>query len=413
MTLSILGNLFLLFVILRGNYVSRRRISPVQLLLIHTCVADLLFALLSLGTEILTMITWPQFNGSDWMCKAMRYCQMLPHYASPFLLVAISADRYQAICRPLANFRASRYRRPNYLAAIAWVLSLICSIPQLIIWEKRSRHRNEHKIEECATIYGHEKNIIKNIYVIVFNTIAWLLPSIFAGYFYYRVCKAVWMSGTRAPKVAMEQKEPVKGDITQDYIENLRKKSYGFRRQTYEFDRKRVQTVRLTMTIIVCNFFLWMPFCVVNVVLALWPSLLTPSFYLYVMTLGNLNSCVNPWIYILFNRSHVTKALCGRRETNSYASHRSENDLRSIHKPSPSLSTKLSPEASSVKVHRNVSFQASSTNDGFKSADEEMNSKPLVRNQSLAGVAFHEQNFVLPSLDCSTEASECLLQSAA
>lgn len=27
----------------------------------------------------------------------MRYCQVLPLYASPFLLVAISADRYQVL----------------------------------------------------------------------------------------------------------------------------------------------------------------------------------------------------------------------------------------------------------------------------------------------------------------------------
>uniref|UniRef100_A0A1I7WPW5 G_PROTEIN_RECEP_F1_2 domain-containing protein n=1 Tax=Heterorhabditis bacteriophora TaxID=37862 RepID=A0A1I7WPW5_HETBA len=110
MTLAILGNLFLIFVIFRGNHVSRRRISPVQLLLLHTCVADLLFALLSLGTEILTMvrfifpcilcyitdaISYPHFLGPDWICKAMRYGQMFPLYASSFLLVAISADRYQ------------------------------------------------------------------------------------------------------------------------------------------------------------------------------------------------------------------------------------------------------------------------------------------------------------------------------
>ncbi|PIO68926.1 hypothetical protein TELCIR_09270, partial [Teladorsagia circumcincta] len=66
-----------------------------QLLLLHTCAADLLFALVTLGTEILTLLSYPHFGGSDWLCKAMRYGQVLPLYASPFLLVAISADRYQ------------------------------------------------------------------------------------------------------------------------------------------------------------------------------------------------------------------------------------------------------------------------------------------------------------------------------
>ncbi|VDO92961.1 unnamed protein product [Heligmosomoides polygyrus] len=57
MTLAIFGNLFLIFVIFRGNHAVRRRISPVQLLLLHTCAADLLFALITLGTEILTLVS--------------------------------------------------------------------------------------------------------------------------------------------------------------------------------------------------------------------------------------------------------------------------------------------------------------------------------------------------------------------
>ncbi|GMT34821.1 hypothetical protein PFISCL1PPCAC_26118, partial [Pristionchus fissidentatus] len=136
MTLAILGNLLLVFVIIRGNKVARRRLSPVQLLLLHTCTADFLFAFFSLGTEIRLLAAWPIFPGPDFLCSVVHYAQMVPLYASPFLLVAISADRYQAICRPLDNFRQSRYRRPNCLAAVAWAAALLLSIPQLFVWSK-------------------------------------------------------------------------------------------------------------------------------------------------------------------------------------------------------------------------------------------------------------------------------------
>ena len=46
-------------------------------------------------------------------------------------------NHLQAICRPLANFRASRYRRPNALAIAAWGLALLFSIPQIFVWEIR------------------------------------------------------------------------------------------------------------------------------------------------------------------------------------------------------------------------------------------------------------------------------------
>ena len=40
-------------------------------------------------------ISHPHFPDSQFLCKFMRYWQMVPHYSSPFLLVAISADRFQ------------------------------------------------------------------------------------------------------------------------------------------------------------------------------------------------------------------------------------------------------------------------------------------------------------------------------
>lgn len=102
----------------------------------------------------------------------------------------------------------------------------------------------------------------------------------------------------------------------------MRKRSLGFRNQVSEFDRKRIQTVRLTLTIVICNFFLWAPFCISNVVQAFAPELLckkfkinflfkflAPKFITLIMILGNLNSCVNPWIYIFFNRKMVFRAL--------------------------------------------------------------------------------------------------------
>ncbi|KAK5984030.1 7 transmembrane receptor [Trichostrongylus colubriformis] len=158
--------------------------------------------------------------------------------------------------------------------------------------------------------------------------------------------------------------EVKKSDVTQDYINRLRKKSCGHRRQNSEFDRKRVQTVRLTMTIIATNFFLWMPFCLVNMVQAFKPGALSPTLSIYVMILGNLNSCVNPWVYILFNRSQAVKALCGRRAM-GYSTHRSETDMLSSSRRSDfkfsviNSPTQLTPDG--IRVHRNVSFQEPAT----------------------------------------------------
>ncbi|KAI1716227.1 7 transmembrane receptor (rhodopsin family) domain-containing protein [Ditylenchus destructor] len=350
-TLAILGNLFLAFVIWRGNSIAKQKISPVQLLLLHTCTADLLFALLSLGTEMLILNSHPHFYAPECVCKLVRYLQALPMYASAFLLVAISIDRYQAICRPLAHYRSDRYRRPMCLGMVAWVLALLCSLPQIFIWHKpkvtgvQQRFVSETRSividnlvniingstfktpveDECKTIYGRESSVLKSAYVIWFNSMAWLLPSIISAVFYCKVCRTVWKSNFNSKcsldasvqnRAALHNGTQAGTDsdakvsfLTRDYVNGLRKRSLGFRNQMSEFDRKRIQTVRLTLTIIVCNFFLWSPFCVMNLVLAFAPNLLSPQLSSYIVILGNLNSCVNPWIYILFNRKMVTRAL--------------------------------------------------------------------------------------------------------
>ncbi|KAH7728211.1 Protein NTR-2 [Aphelenchoides avenae] len=97
---------------------------------------------------------------------------------------------------------------------------------------------------------------------------------------------------------------------TRDYLNRLRSLSPSFQNQSSKFDKKRIQTIRLTLTIIACNFFLWAPFCLVNIIQAFAPSLLDAEVITYIVILGNLNSCCNPWIYLIFNRKFTQRALC-------------------------------------------------------------------------------------------------------
>uniref|UniRef100_A0AC35F762 G-protein coupled receptors family 1 profile domain-containing protein n=1 Tax=Panagrolaimus sp. PS1159 TaxID=55785 RepID=A0AC35F762_9BILA len=226
-------------------------------------------------------------------------------YCSSFQMVAISFDRYQAICRPLAHYRTDRYRRPNCLALTAWLLALACSLPQIFVWTLKNG--------QCSTIYNNHISLRK-AYVIYFNTVAWLLPSLLAAIFYYFVCKTVWRSQCeRVPSYSSGKQETNQkvSYRTRDYVNKLRKKSLGLRNQSSEFDRKRIQTVRLTLTIVACNFFLWAPYCLMNAFMAFFPSLVNSygNVITYILILGNLNSCVNPWIYILFNGRITKRAL--------------------------------------------------------------------------------------------------------
>ncbi|VDL74483.1 unnamed protein product [Nippostrongylus brasiliensis] len=241
--LTIIGNTLLIYVILKNNVVRRRkRITPVQMLMLHMCAADLLFALITMVPTMAMTATVPVFHGPNVLCKFVKFLQVIPMYASSFLLVAISADRFQAICRPLASMKSNAYKRPALYASAAWALALLFSTPQFALFAKRDG--------DCVGTYTNPYQYA--IYVIVFNTVVWLLPSAIAGYLYYQVCRAVWQSTSFGSAFSPSE----------------RSNSY--------LSRKTAQY---------------------------------PTFATYIMFFGNLNSVVNPWIWFYFNRAQIKRAI--------------------------------------------------------------------------------------------------------
>uniref|UniRef100_A0A914DF72 G-protein coupled receptors family 1 profile domain-containing protein n=2 Tax=Acrobeloides nanus TaxID=290746 RepID=A0A914DF72_9BILA len=297
----------------------------------------------------------------------LRYIQVLPLYASPFLLVAISADRFQAICRPLSHYRGNRYHRPNMLALIAWTLAFICSIPQFFIWQK------DESSGRCATIFGQNPSPLRSFYVLWFAILAWLIPSFIAGILYYRVCQTVWKSHLQLKQMSSLEATTCAHKLscdTKEYVAQLRKGSDVIQNQLTEFDRKRVQTVRLTLTIVTCNFFLWAPFCIMNVIQAFVPpNLINPKIIIYVLVLGNLNSCVNPWIYVVFNRKNVKRAFLSlknnaknvSRHVSNLVTSPNSSRLNSLHRYSHSNGSHTYDQVGSQKKNLKIRFSDSVT----------------------------------------------------
>lgn len=97
------------------------------------------------------MVTFPRFYGGSALCSFLMFANVVPLYGSSFLLVAISFDRYTAVCRPLASMSTNKVRpfprplpcmnllslehtRAHLLAAGAWAAAILVSTPQLAIF---------------------------------------------------------------------------------------------------------------------------------------------------------------------------------------------------------------------------------------------------------------------------------------
>ena len=85
--------------------------------------------------SMLVEILWDAFG--QWIfgaffCKFSTYIQCLLFASTAFILMSMSYDRYEAICRPMAFTRTLARSRKRVV--LSWTLALIVAIPQLFIF---------------------------------------------------------------------------------------------------------------------------------------------------------------------------------------------------------------------------------------------------------------------------------------
>lgn len=261
MALALLGNLFLGLIILMS---PRRRLAPVQVFLLNLCIADIAFALVSLLPQLVITYTYPEFYGSNLICKIIYYFMMVPMYAATFLLVAMAIDRYVAICKPLSALMW-KYTRVHVLIAVSWLLSLICAIPQLFIFEKSSELT-------CSANFGQtpdERRFRSQLYTVAFGLLAWIIPTVIIAILYGIVCITVWRSASAVRTPECEKFKKSRKNRHLYLRESFCANSSELRRSSVSsVNKHKIETVKLTLTIVICNFILWSPFCLMHILRA-------------------------------------------------------------------------------------------------------------------------------------------------
>ncbi|XP_026224255.1 vasopressin V2 receptor-like isoform X2 [Anabas testudineus] len=131
LALTTLGNTFVLWVLLR----RRKHNAPMHVFMVNLCVADLVVGLFQVLPQLIWDIT-ERFQGPDWLCRSIKYLQIVGMFASPYMIVAMTVDRHHAICCPLKAYRGGAMSRWNTPVMVAWGLALVLSIPQVFIFSR-------------------------------------------------------------------------------------------------------------------------------------------------------------------------------------------------------------------------------------------------------------------------------------
>ncbi|XP_051804931.1 vasopressin V2 receptor [Acanthochromis polyacanthus] len=353
LVMALLGNGLVLVVLLR----RRRHHNPLQQFMLNLCLADLVVALF----QVLPQLVWDvqgRFPGPDFLCRLVKYLQVLGMFASSYMIVAMTLDRHYAICCPLQAHRSRATQRCNSFVVSAWGLSLLLSLPQVFIF---SRSEVAPGIYECWGNFAESWGL--KAYVTWMTVSVFILPVLIITVCQVRIFREIHNNlylkserrlspssltasrrdsqrrgGARgksglplhvSPLVFNNPRNQTSCDSSCLPMGPIRSSSITSFTSTIcptdppvpfticpsdppkapparggEVSAAISKTVRMTLVIVLVYSLCWAPFFSVQLWAAWGPD--PPqngAAFTLLMLLASLNSCTNPWIYSAFSSS--------------------------------------------------------------------------------------------------------------
>ena len=162
-------------------------LQPRLFILQNLAAADLCVGLISVLTDIIWKITISWEAGLI-ACKLIRFSQALVTYASTYVLVALSIDRYDAITHPM-NFSGS-WRRARWLVVVAWLLSALFSAPILHFYET-----TETEIYGTQCWIDFDVTWKWQLYMTLVSVTLFVIPAILIAACYIIIVVTIWSKG--------------------------------------------------------------------------------------------------------------------------------------------------------------------------------------------------------------------------
>uniref|UniRef100_A0A671V9W6 Vasopressin V2 receptor n=1 Tax=Sparus aurata TaxID=8175 RepID=A0A671V9W6_SPAAU len=285
--MALLGNGLVLVVLLR----RRGHHNPLHQFMLNLCVADLVVAFF----QVLPQLVWDakgRFPGPDFLCRLVKYLQVLGMFVSSYMIVAMTVDRHYAICSPLQAHRSGATQRWNSFILLAWALSLLLSLPQVFIF---SQSEVAPGVYECWGSFAESWGL--KAYVTWMTLAVFILPVLIITVCQVRIFLEIhnnlYLKSER--HLSPSSLPPSRRDS---------QRGGGGGGGGGGVSAAMSKTVRMTLVIVLVYSLCWAPFFSVQLWAAWDPD--PPqngAVFTLLMLLASLNSCTNPWIYSAFSSS--------------------------------------------------------------------------------------------------------------
>ncbi|XP_014716442.1 vasopressin V1a receptor [Equus asinus] len=288
---AVLGNSCVLLALHR----TPRKTSRMHLFIRHLSLADLAVAFFQVLPQLCWDITY-RFRGPDGLCRVVKHLQVFGMFASAYMLVVMTADRYIAVCHPLKTLQQPT-RRSRLMIAAAWVLSFVLSTPQYLVFSM-VEVSNVTKAYDCWATFIQPWG--PRAYVTWMTASIFVAPVVILGTCYGFICYHIWRN-VRGKTASRQDKGAERaggafrnGLLLEPCVSSVK-----------TISRAKIRTVKMTFVIVTAYIVCWMPFFIVQMwsvwdVKFHWIESENPATTITAL-LASLNSCCNPWIYMFFS----------------------------------------------------------------------------------------------------------------
>ncbi|XP_026771261.2 opsin 4b [Pangasianodon hypophthalmus] len=265
------------FLVMYAFCKSRSLRTPANMFIINLAITDFLMCVTQTPIFFITSMHRRWIFGEKG-CELYAFCGALFGMCSMITLMIIAVDRYFVITRPLASIGKMSHKRALIVLAIAWLYTLIWSLPPFFGW---SAYVPEGLMTSCTWDYMTFTPSVRTYTMLLFVCV-FFIPLFVIMYCYCCIFCAIRNTTSAVGKISKE------GGITKDSIKK-------FHRLKSEWKMAKVALIVILLYVIS-----WSPYsCVALTAFAGYADLLTPYMNSVPAVIAKASAIHNPIIYAI------------------------------------------------------------------------------------------------------------------